>query len=285
MKRKWQDYNWAILLLCFCHVSRDRIPFPWSSNTHLVLSQKKFQELFFRTYGLENKVDAITLDDGTPLEVVDVMVFQNFSSEKFQMMRFALSMGGFHSYVGLSMPKHLTEADTDTSQWGIDRTALLQRTYKIIEPLFVSDRFNLSRDCDAKILLIGLGGGTINNFLHQIFPQMSLTAVEIDGQMINVARKWFGLLEDDHQRVIKADGVTFLADSVKKGDSYDAILLDAGGPQLESDFICPHKSFLKKDVLRNIATLLPKHDTMHIFTVNHFCDTSKISNIVANALH
>ncbi|CAJ0595277.1 unnamed protein product [Cylicocyclus nassatus] len=262
MLTKWQDSIWAILLLplaCFCYDSRDRTP--WSKNkTHPVNSQKEIQELFDTSY-LGNEVDAIILDDGTPLQVVDVMLLPlNISLQKFQMMRFAFSMGAYHSYVGLLKPKQLTEADI-TSRWRIDRTALLQFTYyyKMIELLFLSNRFNLSRDCDGKILTIGLGGGTINSFLHQIFPQMNITAVEIDGQMIKMARKWFGLLEDDHQRVIQADGVTFLADSVKKGDSYDAILLDAGGPQLESDFICPHKSFLKKDVLRNIATLLPKH--------------------------
>ncbi|CAJ0595280.1 unnamed protein product [Cylicocyclus nassatus] len=135
---------------------------------------------------------------------------------------------------------------------------LLESGISSSESLFVSDRFNLSEDCDAKILSIGLGGGTVTSFLHQIFPRMNITVVEISGQVLNAARKWFGLLEDDHQRVILTDGITFLADRAKKGASYNAILLDACLPHFASDLVCPYKSFTDEDVLKNIATLLSK---------------------------
>ncbi|CAJ0595279.1 unnamed protein product [Cylicocyclus nassatus] len=171
----------------------------------------------------------------------------------------------------------LTEENFDTSRWRIDRTALIQFDYfyTMIESLFVSDRFNLSEDCDAKILSIGLGGGTVTSFLHQIFPRMNITVVEISGQVLNAARKWFGLLEDDHQRVILTDGITFLADRAKKGASYKAILLDACLPHFASDLVCPYKSFTDEDVLKNIATLLSKQG---ILVVNALSSSRRYAN-------
>ncbi|CAJ0595281.1 unnamed protein product, partial [Cylicocyclus nassatus] len=238
------------------YIFEDRIR--WSKGNHL--SVKRFRESFIRTYGHEREVDVFILEDGRPLRVVDVMLSRKFYSKELQMLRCAMLMEGYLSYVGLLVPKPLTEESFDTSRWRIDRTALLEINfyYTMIESLFVSDRFNLSEDCDANILSIGLGGGTVTSFLHQTFPRMDITVVEISGQMLNAARKWFGLLEDDHQRVILTDGITFLAERAKKGASYNAILLDACLPQFESDFLCPHKSFTDEDVLKNIATLLSK---------------------------
>ncbi|VDM77891.1 unnamed protein product, partial [Strongylus vulgaris] len=126
----------------------------------------------------------------------------------------------------------------------------------MIEAIFRSDLIKLSQGSDAKILSIGLGGGTVNGFLHHVFPKMNITVVEVSRQMVNMARKWFGLIEDDHHRVVTADGVAFLAKEAALGAVYDAILLDACLSEQSEGVICPFKTFLNDDVLENIARLL-----------------------------
>lgn len=46
---------------------------------------------------------------------------------------------------------------------------------------------------------------------------MNITVVEIDQKMYEVAVKWFDLEEDNRQRVIIMDGVTFLKNALKEG--------------------------------------------------------------------
>ena len=58
------------------------------------------------------------------------------------------------------------------------------------------------------VLAIGLGGGSIPKFIHHYLPQLQTTVVEINPQVIQVARHHFLLPPDDARlQVIEADGV------------------------------------------------------------------------------
>ncbi|VDM82631.1 unnamed protein product [Strongylus vulgaris] len=163
----------------------------------------------------------------------------------------------------------MTKDTIDTSQWKIDKTYLYESYYILmIEAMFRSDLIELSRNSTAKILSIGLGGGTIDSFLHEVFPQMDITVVEISRRILDMAKKWFGLVEDDHHRVEIVDGITFLAEKAKigrmrniqpsiPGDHYDAILVDACPAEPVEGIKCPSRSFYSERVLEDIAKLLP----------------------------
>ncbi|KAK6740130.1 hypothetical protein RB195_008541 [Necator americanus] len=118
--------------------------------------------------------------------------------------------------------------------------------------------FELSRDCQANVLSLGLGGGQVNGFLHQNFPKMNITVVDISAQMLRMAKKWFDLQSDDHHRVILDDGARFVEEQAAKGVKYDAIILDAchSAPRTGIELMCPVKVFLQKRVIRSISQLL-----------------------------
>jgi spermidine synthase len=48
-----------------------------------------------------------------------------------------------------------------------------------------------------RILIIGLGGGTMSNTLAQLFPNSLIDNVEIDEAVINVARQYFDFFENE----------------------------------------------------------------------------------------
>lgn len=76
----------------------------------------------------------------------------------------------------------------------------------------------------ARILLIGLGAGSLTKFCYWRLPQADVTTVEIDAGVWAVARHMFKLPEEDarlHMEI--ADGVDFLQSS---GPQYDYILID-----------------------------------------------------------
>lgn len=81
-------------------------------------------------------------------------------------------------------------------------------------------------DEPARALVVGLGGGTIPTFLHRHFPQLTIDAVDIDPEVVDVARRYFEFKEDDRLRAHVADGRKFIEDC---RNPYDLIILDAYG--------------------------------------------------------
>ncbi len=75
-----------------------------------------------------------------------------------------------------------------------------------------------------RVLIVGLGGGTIPQFLHHHFPEMAIDVVELDPAVVRVARSYFGFQPDQKMRVFVADGRKFIE---KSGPVYDVVYLDA----------------------------------------------------------
>jgi spermidine synthase len=75
-----------------------------------------------------------------------------------------------------------------------------------------------------RMLVIGVGGGTLPMFLRKHYPDATIDAVDIDPQVIDVARRFLGFREDATLRAHAADGRAFV-EAVR--EPYDIIFLDA----------------------------------------------------------
>src|SRR5262245_11633019 len=79
-----------------------------------------------------------------------------------------------------------------------------------------------------RMLVVGLGGATLPTFLRKYYPGATIDIVEIDPEVVDVARKFFGFREDERMRAHVADGRRFIESA---RDPYDVIFLDAFGPR------------------------------------------------------
>lgn len=71
--------------------------------------------------------------------------------------------------------------------------------------------FLLFRRQIREVLVIGLGGGSIPKFIHHYLPQMRTRVVEINPQVISIARSHFMLPPDDERlEIIEDDGAQYL---------------------------------------------------------------------------
>ncbi len=75
-----------------------------------------------------------------------------------------------------------------------------------------------------RLLMIGLGAGSISTYLGRHLPDLSIDAVEVDGGVIDAAKTYFGIRETDKVRFIENDGRVYLA---RNREPYDVILVDA----------------------------------------------------------
>ncbi len=74
------------------------------------------------------------------------------------------------------------------------------------------------------VLFIGLGGGSAPKRMWRDFPALQLHAVEIDPEVVRVARRWFHLPQDRRLGVTAEDGRRFLQTHAQR---WDMIVIDA----------------------------------------------------------
>ncbi len=75
-----------------------------------------------------------------------------------------------------------------------------------------------------RVLVIGLGGGSIPVYLDHFLPGATIDTAEVDSGVIDAGRKYFGLRETKRFRLIESDGRVFLN---RHTEPYDLILVDA----------------------------------------------------------
>ncbi len=85
----------------------------------------------------------------------------------------------------------------------------------------------------SRVLFIGLGGGSApRKFLHDYVALTSVDAVDIDPEVVNVAKRYFDLPKDPRLRIITQDGRLFLKKmareiAAKRSEPYDMVIIDA----------------------------------------------------------
>jgi spermidine synthase len=75
-----------------------------------------------------------------------------------------------------------------------------------------------------KILMIGLGAGSISTYLGRFMPDGSIDTIELDPGVIAAAKKYFGVREHARLRYLAGDGRVMLK---RNSEQFDLILVDA----------------------------------------------------------
>lgn len=74
------------------------------------------------------------------------------------------------------------------------------------------------------IVEIGSGGGRTSAYLSQSNPDVMMTTVELDPEVLRLADKYFGLKNSENLNIVEQDGRIFLT---RNKDTFDAIIVDA----------------------------------------------------------
>lgn len=84
----------------------------------------------------------------------------------------------------------------------------------------------LFQSSPKRILMLGLGGGSISNVLHHVFPETHIDVVEVDSHVIDTCKRFFYLRESENYKVHAMDARIFIQSQIGKSN-YDLIFLDA----------------------------------------------------------
>lgn len=102
----------------------------------------------------------------------------------------------------------------------------------------------------GRVLIVGLGGGTLPGALARLLPQAVIDTVEIDPAVVKVAERHFGYAVSPRQRVFVQDGRAFVQAAAARGERYDLVMLDA----FDVNYIPPH--LLTREFLQEVRSLL-----------------------------
>ena len=101
-----------------------------------------------------------------------------------------------------------------------------------------------------KMLMIGLGGGTIATTLMELYPDLKMDLVEVDEAVVKVAQQFFYFKPDKNANVVILDGRVFVRRALKSNQKYDLIILDA----YNGDYIPEH--LMTREFLTDVMSLL-----------------------------
>jgi len=101
-----------------------------------------------------------------------------------------------------------------------------------------------------RVLVIGLGGGSIPMAFADLFPDAMIDVVEVDEAVVRVAEEFFYFEESDRMRVHVDDGRPFIKRAGLRGVTYDFIVLDA----FSGDYIPEH--MLTREFLEEVKAIM-----------------------------
>jgi len=105
----------------------------------------------------------------------------------------------------------------------------------------------------VKVLVIGLGGGSLPNFIHSTFPLSNVHVVEIDSAIVRVAKDQFSFSPGERLTVSTTCGLAYVNETKEK---FDIIMLDVDSKDISSGMSCPPPSFLESQFLYKLSTCL-----------------------------
>jgi spermidine synthase len=101
-----------------------------------------------------------------------------------------------------------------------------------------------------KILIIGLGGGSLPLTFNDLFPDAQIDTIEIDDAVVRVAKQFFFFEENENMKVYVDDGRPFIKRASIRKQKYDYIVLDA----FSGDYIPEH--MLTQEFLEEVKSIM-----------------------------
>ncbi|KRZ14608.1 Methyltransferase-like protein 13, partial [Trichinella zimbabwensis] len=133
-------------------------------------------------------------------------------------------------------------------------------------------------DQEIRILIVGLGGGSLPMYIRNNFPSFHVVVVEIDPCVVEAAKKWFSFVPDERLQVEVEDGTRFVLNSSFRKEHFDAILIDVASSDHVDGLFAPLPQFVTLELLQAYKELLLPSGVI-AFNVMAYLD-SKVDEIV-----
>lgn len=95
--------------------------------------------------------------------------------------------------------------------------------------------------------------------------QLNLVGVDIDPHSEYFAKKWFGYVDRSRSKILIGDGAEFIKKMAERGETSDAVLVDACHNNMPADGIyCPVEAIRTPEFLENLSKVIGKNGNLMI---------------------
>jgi spermidine synthase len=102
--------------------------------------------------------------------------------------------------------------------------------------------FLLFNPAPRRVLMVGLGGGSLAKFVYYRLPEAATEVLEINPDVVAIARRYFQVPAGDERLTVRVcDGAEFIE---REGPGYDAILVDGYDDDTQPEALCSRKFYL-----------------------------------------
>jgi spermidine synthase len=131
----------------------------------------------------------------------------------------------------------------------------------------------LVQDNPQRILIAGLGGGTLVHTYSTLFPDAEIYITEIDDAVVNVAEQYFDFVETDKIKVEVVDSRVHIKRAGIRGEKFDLVILDA----FNGEYIPEH--LLTREFLEEVKLLLPENGMVvaNTFSTSRLYDAESVT--------
>jgi len=131
----------------------------------------------------------------------------------------------------------------------------------------------LLKPSPTRILVAGLGGGSIPLTLTDLYPDAQIDIVEIDQAVVNVAKEYFFFAENENMNVTVNDARVFVKRAALTSAKYDYIVLDA----FTGDYIPEH--LLTREFLGEVKEIMAPGGVLiaNTFSTSEFYDHESVT--------
>lgn len=128
---------------------------------------------------------------------------------------------------------------------------------------------NIKEENPKKVLILGLGGGSVALLVRKIWPNSEITGVDIDPVIVELGSRHLGLGKSGVNAVIH-DAMKFVRQEVKSKKKYDLVIID-----MYKGHDVPEK--FTQDVFLKIIKKLLNKNGIAIFNRLYFGEKRKIA--------
>jgi spermidine synthase len=140
---------------------------------------------------------------------------------------------------------------------------------------FLALPFAVSSAPSSRVAVLGAGAGTIVRAYGRYFPRTRIDAVEIDGELTEIGKRFFGLRERPGVRFVTDDARPFLR---RARGRYDAIFVDAYRQPYIPFYLATREFF---ELVRSKLS----DDGIVVINVGHPEDSSELERVLSATMH
>uniref|UniRef100_A0A8R1DFU1 Methyltransferase domain-containing protein n=1 Tax=Caenorhabditis japonica TaxID=281687 RepID=A0A8R1DFU1_CAEJA len=173
----------------------------------------------------------------------------------------------------LLKPNVQSQSTIDTAKWQVDVSTLdpLIPNGMQFASLFNSGHFPLNTNFTGQFHFIGVATGGFMSYVAHYFKNLNLTGVDIDPHSEQLAKKWFGYTDNNRSKIVVEDGAKYIKAMAKRGETSDAVLIDACyNHEPDHGVFCPVDALKTPEFFENLSKVVgPRGITaFNLFDVN-----------------